>query len=106
VPSVLLEHELGEKQTRNLLGFKLSFRIHTAWRYYYIIRNRLILYRRFLTFDLGWVFHDVRWLILELGRILFLEHGRGEKLRAVFHGFKDGLAGRTGRHSTFPPRGR
>lgn len=102
-PLVLLEHELGEKQIRNLLGFKFSFRIHTAWRYYYIMRNRLILYRRFLAFDPGWAFHDACWLILELGRIFLLEHGRTKKLRAVFHGFKDGLMGRAGQHPEFPP---
>lgn len=84
VPAVLIEHELGEKQTRNLLGFKFSFRIHTAWRYYYNIRNRLILHRRFLAFDPGWVFNDARWLILELGRICLLEHGRGPNFARYF----------------------
>jgi rhamnosyltransferase len=102
--TVLLEHELGEKQTRTLLGIKLSFRIHTAWRYYYIFRNRLLLHRRYLTFAPGWVLHDAGWLIMELGRMILLEHGRGAKLRAVFQGFKDGLRGRQGRHPEFPSR--
>lgn len=102
--TVVLEHELGEKQTRNLLVGRVSFRIHTAWRYYYIMRNRLVLYRRFLTSFPAWGFHDARWMLLELGRILFLEHGRKAKLHAAFLGIKDGLLGRTGRHAEFPPR--
>lgn len=101
--SVVLEHELGEKQTRNLLGFKISFRIHNAWRYYYNVRNRLLLYRRYWRFAPGWMLHDGRWLIMELGRIVLLEHGRGPKIRAVVAGMKDALLGRTGRHKSYPP---
>ena len=102
-PSVVLEHELGAKQTRRLLGFQISFRIHAAWRYYYIVRNRLLLYRRYLTFSPLWVLYDARWLLLELGRIIVLEGERQSKLHAVFHGIKDGLRGRIGRHPNYPP---
>jgi rhamnosyltransferase len=101
--SVVLEHELGTKQTRNLLGFHLSFRIHTAWRYYYIMRNRLVLYRRYFAAFPRWALHDASWLLLELGRIFCLESGRGNKLSAVFRGMADGLRGKTGRHPEFPP---
>ncbi len=100
---VVLEHELGTKQTRNLLGYPLSFRIHAAWRYYYNIRNRLLLYRRYLTAFPRWVLRDAVWLVLELGRITCLETGRGPKLQAVFQGFRDGLCGKTGRHPDYPP---
>lgn len=101
--SVVLEHELGEKQTRNLLGFKVSFRIHSAWRYYYIMRNRWVLYRRFGNIFPGWVLHDGRWMLLEMGRMAFLEQGRKAKLQAAWLGIKDGICGRTGRHPQFPP---
>lgn len=101
--SVTLEHELGEKQTRNLFGFQISFRVHIAWRYYYNIRNRLLLYRRYFFVAPGWFFFDFRWLILELFRTFFLEHDRRPKIKAVFRGLKDGLRGRSGRHPNFPP---
>jgi rhamnosyltransferase len=102
-PSIVLEHELGAKQTRRLLGFLISFRIHAAWRYYYIMRNRLLAYRRYLTFSPLWALRDARGLVLELGRIIVLENGRRLKLRATFQGIWDGLRGRTGRHPNFPP---
>ncbi|HEV2329470.1 MAG TPA: glycosyltransferase family 2 protein [Verrucomicrobiae bacterium] len=102
---VVLEHELGTKQTRNLLGYLLSFRIHTAWRYYYNIRNRLLLYRRYVTTSPYWVLCDAAWLVLEFGRITFLEKGHGPKLQAVIRGLMDGLCGRTGRHPNYPPNG-
>ena len=103
---VVLGHELGTKQTRNLLGYRLSFRIHTTWRYYYNIRNRLLLYRRYLTTFPRWTLRDAVWLVLELGRITCLETGRGPKLQAVIRGFRDALCGRTGRHPNYPPNGR
>jgi rhamnosyltransferase len=100
--SVVLRHELGIKQTRNLLGFQLSFRIHAAWRYYYIMRNRVVLYRRyFSTFPL-WALQDIKGLLWEMGRIIFLENGRRQKLHAVFQGVRDGLRNKTGRHPNFP----
>lgn len=103
VASVLLEHELGQRQTRNLLGIKISFRIHTAWRYYYIMRNRLLLYRRYGRIAPGWLLHDFRWLIMELGRMVILENGRVQKIRAAFQGIKDGLKNKSGRHPDYPP---
>jgi rhamnosyltransferase len=102
--SVVLEHELGTKQTRKFPGFQLSFRIHTAWRYYYIFRNRLVLYRRYCGAFPRWTLHDAWWLVLELGRIVILENGRRQKLDAVFQGIRDGLRGKTGRHPRFPPK--
>jgi rhamnosyltransferase len=100
--TVVLEHELGTKQTRNLLGFRLSFRIHAAWRYYYIMRNRVVLYRRYFpTFPL-WVLRDARGLSWELPRIILLENGRKQKLCAVFQGICDGVRGKTGQHPQFP----
>ena len=103
VGSVFLQHELGEKQVRRLFGFGISFRVHAAWRYYYIVRNRLVLYRRYWLNSPLWFLHDSGWLLLELGRIVCLENGRGPKLRAVLSGIKDGLRGKTGRHPSFPP---
>ena len=101
--SVILEHELGERQTRHLLGLKVSFCIHTAWRYYYIMRNRWVLYHRFLRVFPGWVLFDGRRMLMEMGRIAFLEHGRKAKLQAAWLGVRDGMRGRTGRHPQFPP---
>jgi rhamnosyltransferase len=104
VDGVVLKHDLGTKQTRNFFGIRLSFRIHAAWRYYYIVRNRLVLYRRFFSANPLWVLRDARGLLWELPRIAILENGRQEKLSAVFKGIRDGLLGRTGRHPDFPPR--
>ena len=104
VSSAFLEHELGQRQARHFFGLQISFRIHTAWRYYYIFRNRLLLYRRYWAIAPGWLLHDLRWLILEVGRIFLLEDGRKPKIRALMHGIKDGLRNKAGRHPDYPPK--
>jgi rhamnosyltransferase len=102
--TVVLKHELGTKQTRNLLGFRLSFRIHAAWRYYYIMRNRVVLYRRYFSLAPRWVLRDAVWLLLESGRIIILEEGRRAKLNAVFRGIWDGVRNNVGWNAYFPPK--
>ena len=99
---VALIHELGTKQTRNFLCFQISFRVHTAWRYYYILRNRVIVCRRYaVKFPLVILWHSI-WIPLELVRIACLEKERLVKLSAACRGIWDGLHGKTGRNADFP----
>ncbi|HTV62528.1 MAG TPA: glycosyltransferase family 2 protein [Verrucomicrobiae bacterium] len=100
---VIFEHELGRRETRSFFGLTLTFRVHTAWRYYYKFRNRLLLYRRYWSVSFPWFLRDLWWLFLELGRTFLLEHDRRPKVHATFQGLKDGLRGKSGRHPDFPP---
>jgi len=100
--SVVLDHELGSKQTRNLLGLKLSYREHTPWRYYYMMRNRVLVHRRFFFISPRWVLYDIGWFCYGSAKML-LENDRRKKIRALFKGLCDGLRGKTGRHPEFPP---
>jgi rhamnosyltransferase len=104
--SVVLNHELGAEQTRRFPGFQLSFRVHSAWRYYYILRNRVIVCRRYaFMFPRLILWHSI-WIPLELVRIACLEKERLVKLSAAFKGIWDGLCGKTGRHPAFPSEGK
>jgi rhamnosyltransferase len=99
---VVLHHELGSKQTRNLLGLKISFRDHTPWRYYYIMRNRLLLYQRFFPVAPLWICADTAWFFYGLAQ-LCIENDRVKKIHAMWDGFKDAMRGRVGRHPEYPP---
>jgi rhamnosyltransferase len=99
---VALHHELGSKQTRNILGLKISFRDHTAWRYYYMMRNRLLLYHRFFAVAPMWVCADIAWFFYGMAQFC-LEDDRGKKMNAMVDGFADATRGRTGRHPQYPP---
>lgn len=100
--TVVLEHELGSKQTVNFLGLKVSFHEHTYWRYYYMMRNRLLLHRRFFFVFPGWAVYDFGWFCYGSAK-LFFENDRRRKLRALWKGLMDGLRGKSGRHPEFPP---
>jgi rhamnosyltransferase len=100
--NVGIYHELGTAQTRNLLGLRLTFRIHTAWRYYYIMRNRVVLFRRYGLIFPSWALHDASQMLKELMRMACLEKERIVKLRCAAHGIWDGLRGKLGRHPQFP----
>jgi rhamnosyltransferase len=99
---VVLHHELGSKQTRKVLGVKISFRDHTAWRYYYMMRNRLLMYRRFFTVSPLWICADIGWFFYGMAQ-LCIEPDRWKKIQAMRSGFFDALRNRSGRHPQFPP---
>jgi rhamnosyltransferase len=99
---VALRHELGSAQTRTLLGYRISFRVHVDWRYYYIMRNRLVLYRRYWSAFPLWALRDAFHMILELSRMVCLEDGKASKLRCAFLGLRNGIQGKQGRHPAFP----
>jgi rhamnosyltransferase len=100
--TVVLDHELGSEHTRNILGFKISFREHVPWRYYYMMRNRLLLHQRFIFSSPRWVLYDFAFFCYGSAQVL-LETRRWQKIQALFKGLCDGLRGRTGRHPEFPP---
>lgn len=98
----VLNHELGTKETRNLLGLKVSFRSHSTWRHYYMMRNRILLYRRYFTVFPMWVGCEAVLILYDFTKIICLEDKTAARLRTVFKGIRDGLRGITGRHADFP----
>jgi len=98
----VLNHELGTKQTRNLLGFKISFRSHAPWRHYYMMRNRILLCRRYYVVFPSWVCCETGWLLYDFTKIICLEDKTATRLHTMFKGIWDGLHGITGRHADFP----
>ncbi len=97
-----LKHELGSRQTRRLLGWKIAYRDHAPWRYYYMMRNRLLMYRRYHAVCPKWMFTDLLWFCHFSAQFL-LEHERRKKLKAMVAGVQDAIGGRTGRHPLYPP---
>jgi rhamnosyltransferase len=95
-----LLHRLGAAETHSLLGLKVTIKSHSPWRRYYIMRNRLIVFRRYAFFAPGWCLHDFFWIFLELTKILLFEQQKAAKLQHVMKGIADGLAGRSGQMPT------
>jgi rhamnosyltransferase len=91
-----LLHHLGSLEAYSFLGFPITITSHNAVRRYYIMRNRVIMYRRYAVAFPFWVIKDFLWLCLDLTKIIVFEHDKSAKLRHAFKGLRHGLAGITG----------
>jgi rhamnosyltransferase len=89
-----LLHRLGLPQTHSFLGFKVTIKSHNAWRRYYIMRNRVIVFRRYALSSPAWCAYDFFWIFLELTKIVLFEKGKAAQLRATLRGIWHGLIGR------------
>ncbi len=96
-PDAVLTHSLGRITQHKLLWKPFTTTNHSAKRRYYITRNRLIVYKRYLFKDSEWVIADFKGLIVETAKILLVEKDKlakaGYMLRAVF----DAAFGRMGK---------
>lgn len=96
-----MQHSIGEE----LLASRIKrdgVIVHKPFRLYFIMRNRLLLYRRPYT-RWVWIGQDIPRLVLKLlGNALFMPP-RAERLRFMCRGLWDGILGRSG---GLPSRGR
>jgi rhamnosyltransferase len=88
-----LLHRLGLPQTHSLAGFKVTIKSHNAWRRYYIMRNRFVVFRRYALSSPAWCLYDFSWIFLELTKIILFEKDKLAQLRATCRGLWHGLSG-------------
>jgi len=93
----LMAHSLGEKTTRIWLTRWRNVPYHNPFRYYYIFRNSLLLYRR--------NYMPLKWMLADLVRLgqIFVFFGlfagnRLANVKMMAIGIVDGLKGRSGRN--------
>lgn len=95
-PCVRVRHNLGRARPVRLGPWNLTIRSHQPWRYYYIFRNRILLYRRYWCSAPGWCLHDLFWFVLDGIKAGCLESERRECVSWALRGIRDGLLGRRG----------
>jgi rhamnosyltransferase len=88
-----LLHRLGLPQTHSLAGFKVTIKSHNAWRRYYIMRNRFVVFRRYALSSPAWCLYDFSWIFLELTKIILFEKDKLAQFRATCRGLWHGLSG-------------
>ncbi len=91
-----LEHHLGHRERRALLGMVFHPTHHSPLRHYYIARNRWPMLRRHARRESHWAFFETMVAGLWLFRVLAFERQRLLKLQAMLLGTWDGLRGRSG----------
>ena len=95
VCDAVMQHGLGEKTHRVKLLRERNVPQHKPFRYYYIFRNSVLLYKR--RYCWRWKWNDLQRLVM-----IFVMYGlfcppRKQHLRMIFQGLRDGLSGRTGK---------
>jgi rhamnosyltransferase len=91
VHSALLLHRFGKAEIKRLLGKSFFLQEYSPFRRYFMMRNRIILYKRYGMLREAWFWLDLRSAVKDLVKLVFFESERGAKLKAVFRGIADGL---------------
>lgn len=92
----ILRHNSGSPRSVTLLGLTFSPSFHSAWRRYYMSRNRIALCRRYFFSFPAWISHYAYECFRETVKCFLGENDRGRKFRNVLLGIWDGLTGRMG----------
>jgi rhamnosyltransferase len=92
-----LEHSLGDNVIQlRLLGRWVHIFLHSEERQYYIMRNRISLYRRSYT-PLGWITQDILRMAFKSMYLVIFQPQRLENTRMILSGIRDGLLGKKGK---------
>jgi len=91
VNSATLLHKFGKAEARKFLGKKFLLQDYSAFRRYFMMRNRIVLYKRYGMFRGAWFRMDLRAAIVDFVKLILFEKNKVPKLRAVFKGIWDGL---------------
>jgi len=92
----LMEHDLGEYRKRIWFLRWREVPVHKPFRYYYIFRNSVLLYRRDYI-PWAWKRIDMIRLVQIVGFTVIFGPQRFQKIRMMLRGVFDGLRGKSGR---------
>ena len=96
VPAAKMRHGLGEQSHAiNLLGRERNVPQHKPFRYYYIFRNSILLYRRRYISGL-WKWNDLQRLLLIFFMFAVFKAPRWQNMMMMFKGLGHGLIGKSG----------
>lgn len=87
-----LSHRLGDARKR-IAGFPRGIVVHPPRRLYYMMRNRVLLYRRAYT-PRRWIAQDVPRLVVKLLLFALVVPPRRKNLHGMLAGLRAGMAGR------------
>lgn len=95
----LLLHSVGQPRYASLLGFRFRPTHHNAIRRYYMSRNRIAVFRKYITVFPAWVFHSMYIAAKDIVKALIGEEERARKFRNFLLGTWDGFTGKMGKRT-------
>lgn len=96
-PSFSIAHSLGTKMSIQVFGLVFSIVVHSAFRKYFMARNRILNYRKYGLRNLRWFFADFSMFSREIFHLLVYENQKSTKLWYTLIGIQDGILNRTGK---------
>jgi rhamnosyltransferase len=93
----MLLHSVGHPRRFSILGFSCRPTYHSPMRRYYMSRNRLVVYRKYIRVFPGWVLQSMYESTRETIKCFIAEEARARKFRSYLLGTWDGLTGRMGK---------
>jgi rhamnosyltransferase len=86
-----MQHKIGEYETRKIFHLEFKYLDHNATRYYYIYRNHIYIFRKYMTHFPGLCMKMFCFLILDSLKLLVIEKSKKQKILKAFQGIKDGF---------------
>ena len=99
VNDAILLHCIGFPAQHRILWKVKTTTNHSSLRRYYVARNSIYIYKRFILDFPAWVAHDAVKFIKLIIMLMLFEKDRGQKMAAIFKGIVHGLSGRMGKYS-------
>ena len=93
----ILLHHAGHPKRIRLLGFSFAPTNHSPSRRYYMVRNQIMVYRKYFRIFPLWILQLMNIRIREIIKCFLAEQNRTRKLRNSFLGVIDGLTSRMGK---------
>jgi rhamnosyltransferase len=91
-----MQHKLGHDVATTSFFGRRNIVLHPPTRLYYMMRNRVLLYRKKWT-PPRWIFQDLFRLLFKFALFFLFIAPRGQNARMMLKGIGDGLAGRQGK---------
>lgn len=92
----VLSHELGDVQSYKLLGKTFTSTNHSSTRRYYITRNRIDAFWKYLLFDPGTCLKELYYMPSEIIKIVLFEENKLAKMKGFFYGIHDFILAKFG----------
>lgn len=89
--NLILNHQLGNSITVNVLGKNRLVTNHNSVRRYYKTRNRILTYKKYFFSFPAWVIYDFFGLLKEFASVLLFEENKIAKASKYFIGFIHGI---------------
>ncbi len=99
--NAVLLHAPGDSEPYSLFGFTFRPTHHSAMRRYYMSRNRIAVFRKYLRTFPGWILQSMQESLRETVKCFVGETDRWNKFCAFLLGTWDGLTGKMGRREGF-----